>query len=132
MSVIDASVIVHALVDSAQLGEAARQILRDTPVVAAPDVVKAEVASAIRRLDLHDAIPTRTARFAIDRIRRMSVVNHSIEPYLSRIWELRANLTVYDAWYVAVAERIETTLVTADQRMASAPGPRCEIATVAG
>jgi predicted nucleic acid-binding protein len=48
-------------------------------------------------------------------------------PLLPRCWELRDNLTVYDAAYVALAERLDTTLLTADARLAGAPGPRCLI-----
>lgn len=48
-------------------------------------------------------------------------------PLLGRCWELRANLTVYDAGYVALAERLEATLVTADVRLSRAPGVRCPV-----
>jgi len=46
------------------------------------------------------------------------------------VWELRDNLSVYDGWYVALAESLETVLVTADRRLAEAPGPRCTVITV--
>jgi predicted nucleic acid-binding protein len=54
----------------------------------------------------------------------------SYEIFAPRIWELRHNLTAYDAWYVAVAELLEAPLATLDGRLASAPGPRCEIRTI--
>lgn len=50
---------------------------------------------------------------------------------VARCWELRENLTVYDASYVALAEQLETILVTADTRLAGAPGPRCKIELMA-
>ena len=49
---------------------------------------------------------------------------------LSRIWELRDNVSAYDATYVAVAEALEAPLVTADGRLARAPGPRCTVTVV--
>jgi predicted nucleic acid-binding protein len=50
-----------------------------------------------------------------------------ISPFLARCWELRANLTSYDAAYVALAEALDVTLVTADHRISRAPGPRCTV-----
>jgi predicted nucleic acid-binding protein len=52
---------------------------------------------------------------------------HPFGPYADRVWELRENLTVYDAWYVAVAERLGQPLVTADAAILGAPGLRCEL-----
>lgn len=66
----------------------------------------------------------------LDRIRRLAVTSHSIDPLLPRIWELRDTLTVYDAWNVALAERLDTTLYTADRRLANASGPRCDITVI--
>ncbi len=53
-----------------------------------------------------------------------------MEPLIGRIWELRSTISVYDAWYVALAERLSTSLVTTDRRLAGANGPRCEIELV--
>ncbi len=50
---------------------------------------------------------------------------------LSRCWELRGNVTAYDAAYVALAEELDTILLTADARLAAAPGPRCEVELLA-
>jgi len=47
------------------------------------------------------------------------------EPVADRVWERRGNLSAYDAWYVALAESLETDLITLDRRLAKAPGPRC-------
>ena len=57
----------------------------------------------------------------------MPVVRVSHTPFLSRIWDLRDNLTCYDAAYVALAETMEAPLVTADARLSRAPGIRCEV-----
>lgn len=55
------------------------------------------------------------------------IVFHGLAPFADRVWQLRGNLTVYDAWYVALAERLDTSLVTTDARLSRAAGPACEI-----
>jgi len=69
-------------------------------------------------------------RRAIDRVRRLPVATFPNDPLVNRIWELRSTVSVYDAWYVALAERLSVTLVTTDRRLASANGPRCEIEVI--
>lgn len=59
----------------------------------------------------------------------LSIEMWPYEPLAQRAWELRGNLSIYDAAYVALAELLDVTLVTLDRRMASAPGPRCVMAT---
>jgi len=58
------------------------------------------------------------------------VTPYPIEPMMGRVWELRSTVSVYDAWYVALAERLSTTLVTTGRRLASANGLRCQIEIV--
>jgi predicted nucleic acid-binding protein len=61
----------------------------------------------------------------------VQAVQYPFEPFLDRVWELRDNLTVYDGWYVALAESLDTSLVTADRRLARVSGPRCPVVEVA-
>ncbi len=68
----------------------------------------------------------------LDQLDRLGVRPYHVDPFLSRIWELRDTLSTYDAWYVALAEELDTDLVTTDERLASAPGPRCPITVVTG
>jgi predicted nucleic acid-binding protein len=93
-------------------------------------VLPAEVLSAIRGLVLSGHLD----EFRANRARRCLALSrlllHDFAPYADRIWELRHNLTVYDAWYVAVAERLETPLVTTDERLARSNGVRCEVLVV--
>lgn len=70
------------------------------------------------------------ARMALDLLRRLAITTYPIEPMIDRIWELRSTMLVYDAWYIALAERLSTTLVTTDRCLAGANGPRCEIEVV--
>ena len=67
------------------------------------------------------------ASTAVGEILSVKMMRYPFEPFARRAWELRDSLTVYDAWYVALAEWLETELVTADKRLAGAPGPRCPV-----
>lgn len=83
--------------------------------------------STIRRLVLAGVIDRRSAEVAVRRLSSLPTRQHPFEPFLRRAWELRDNVSVYDAWYVALAESLDTTLVTADRRLLGAPGPRCPV-----
>lgn len=126
MIVVDASVVVTALSDDGVDGDRARSRLRGERLVA-PQVVDLEVVSAWRRLVAAGDMDERRASLAISDLGdfRMTRVRH--EPLVGRCWELKANLTVYDAAYVALAERIDATLLTADGKISRAPGTRCAI-----
>lgn len=105
-------------------------MLAHQAVLEVPAVFPAEVLSAVRSQHLRGDIGDRaalTARRALAGVRR---VDHPFEPLAERIWQLRSNVTVYDAWYVALAEVLGATLVTADRRLVGATGPRCQIADV--
>ncbi len=126
MIVVDASVVVAALGDDGPDGDLARLRLRGERL-AAPHLIDLEVISAWRRLASAGDLDARRVQLAIADLRdlRLDRVPHG--PLLERCWELRANLTVYDAAYVAVAERLDAALLTADHRLAGAPGCRCGI-----
>lgn len=127
MPVIDASVVVDALVTVGPPGQAARAELRGLAALEVPGILAAEVTSALRAMVSRAGLsPARAAR-ALDQTCALRLVQYPFEPFSTRVWELRGNLTVYDAWYVALAERLGTELVTADQRLAGAAGPRCPI-----
>lgn len=126
MTVLDASVFVDAIVRG-ESGTAARAVLRDQAVLSVPAVFPAEVTSAVRALALRGDISLGRARFAVSSVASVRAELHPFAPFLPRVWELRENLTVYDAWYVALAETLDATLWTADPRLARAPGPRCHI-----
>ena len=130
MSVLDASVVVDALVGIGTAGDRARDRLREEPRLTAPQIMKAEAISALRSMVQRGDVAEFRARVAIDQMRRLAVVSYPIEPMVERIWELRSAISVYDAWYVALAERLSTTLVTTDRRLAGSSGPRCSIDVV--
>ena len=126
MLVVDASVLVVALGDDGRDGDVARERLRDDDLVA-PELIDLEVASALRKQLSVGAMDVRRAQLALNDLAEIPVARARHLPLLPRCWELRANLTIYDAAYVALAEALETTLLTADARIAGAPGLRCAV-----
>jgi predicted nucleic acid-binding protein len=124
--VVDASVLVAALGDDGADGDAARARLRDEEL-AAPELIDLEVVSVLRRQLSAGALDARRAQFAVDDLWDLPMQRASHRPLLSRCWELRDNLTIYDAAYVALAEALECALVTADIHLANAPRVRCPI-----
>lgn len=130
MLVVDASVLVTALVDDDADGDEGRGRLRGEDL-AAPELIDLEVVSALRRAVSASAVPPRRAALAIDDLISMPLLRAPHHRLLTRCWELRENLTPYDAVYVALAEALGAPLLTADARMASAPGIRCEVEILA-
>jgi predicted nucleic acid-binding protein len=127
VSVIDASVLVDALVGIGTHGELAREELRDQPTLQVPAIFGAEATSALRGLVRHGDLSSIRAVAALEQVRRVRTLQYPFEPFAQRVWELRDNLTVYDAWYVALAEWLGTDLVTGDEGLTKAAGPRCRI-----
>lgn len=127
MSVIDASVFVDALVGVGAHGELARQEVRSQPTLQVPAIFSAESTSALHGLVLRGDISAIRAVAALEQVRRVRTLQYPFEPFTQRVWELRDNLTVYDAWYVALAEWLRTDLVTGDERLKNATGPHCRI-----
>ncbi len=93
----------------------------------APAILGAEVASAVRTMVRRGALTEITARTAARRAADLRARHYPFEPFLDRAWELRDNLTVHDAWYVALAETLGAPLVTGDERLRRADGPRCPV-----
>jgi len=124
MIVVDASVLATALGDDGPEGAEARARLRDEDL-AAPEIIDLEIASVWRRT-LSDR---RRAELALADLADIPLRRAPHLPLLKRCWELRHNLTPYDASYVALAEALGVTLLTADRRLARASGIRCSVAT---
>ena len=122
--VIDASVVVAALVDSGPVGTWADSLLGRDDLIA-PHLLPVEVANALRSAAMADRISSDTASLAHGDLVQLSALLLPYEPFADRAWALRENVTPYDAWYVAVAETFDAPLATLDSRLAKAPGPRC-------
>ncbi len=125
MIVVDASVAVLGLLND---GDARRSLAEET--VAVPHLVDSEVAHALRAQVLRGKAQESQARNALSRWACLGVRRFSVVGLLGRVWELRQNLSAYDASYVALAEAMSCPLHTADSRLARAPGPTCTIVLV--
>lgn len=126
--VVDASVVVAVLLDTGPIGMWAEQLL-ESETLAAPHLMPVEVGNVLRRRTLAGAVPVEVASLAHRDLLGIRCELFPYGPFAERVWELRANLTSYDAWYVAVAEALDAPLATIDERLATAPGPRCEFST---
>ncbi len=126
MIVVDASVVVTALADDGADGDQVRERLRAERLVA-PHLLDLEVLSAWRRLAAAGGLDDRRVVLALADLGALRVERVAHGALLGRCWELRSNLTVYDAAYVALAEALDVSLLTADRRLAEAPGIRCPV-----
>jgi predicted nucleic acid-binding protein len=117
--------LAPALADDGADGDKARARLRGQALVA-PELVDLETTSVIRRQLLAGALDMRRARLALTDLVELQLRRAPHRPLLARCWELRQNVTVYDAAYVALAELLDVVLLTADVQLANAPGPRCQ------
>ncbi|RFU21574.1 type II toxin-antitoxin system VapC family toxin [Geodermatophilus marinus] len=129
MIVVDASVLVTALADDGADGDLARARLRGE-TLAAPELLDLEVLSVLRRQQRGGHLPLRRAEQALTDLTDLPVRRAPHRALLGRCWELRENLSSYDAAYVALAEALAVALVTADARLARAPGTRCRVEVV--
>ena len=127
MIVADASFIMTALLRP----EPARG-LAEIELIQAPHLIDSEVASAIRRHVRVGDLDAAAGWNLLHTFRWLAITRHSTFPMLDRVWELRDNLTAYDAAYVALAESIDCPLVTADARISRAPGLRCSVTVLPG
>ena len=118
--------IVTALADDGRDGERARDRLSED-ALAAPHLIDIEVISAWRRLVAAGDLDERRARLAMADLSELRIVRAAHLPLLERCWELRPNLTTYDAAYVALSEALGTSLLTLDERIARAPGVHCKV-----
>ena len=125
--VVDASFIVAALVDSGPTGLWAESVLERAAHLAAPHLMPVEVANVLRRAAMAGDVSDDLASMAHRDLASLRVDLFPYDPLADRIWTLRSNLTAYDAWYVALAETLDATLVTLDTWLAKAPGPKCRI-----
>jgi len=126
--VLDASVAVTAL--TAPGSQAADMLAGDDAAFQVPSIFDAEVLSALRGLVRGGKFDGSAASELVADLLVLPVDRWHMSPLLPRMWELRDNLTPYDAAYVALAEVTGAALVTGDERIAASPGVRCDIQVV--
>lgn len=131
MIVVDASVLAPALADDGADGATARARLRGETLVL-PALADLEVVSVLRRAARGGGLDDRRLGQALHDLKALPAQRVVSTGMLERIWALRENLTAYDAAYVALAEALGVLLLTADGRLAAAPGPVCPVEVLAG
>jgi len=126
--VVDACVAVELVLQTRRGRDLSRRLLVDEEQdLHAPHLVGVECVQAIRRLRLAGSLEPARAQQAVTDLFALGIERHPHELLLPRAWELRENLTIYDAVYVALAELLEVPLLTCDSRLARAPGVAAEI-----
>jgi predicted nucleic acid-binding protein len=126
--VCDASAVVALLLDSGPDGQWATSALTGAEL-AAPSLIGFEATNIIRRQELAGLISSDQSAQAHNDLLDLTIEEWPYELLADRVWELRQNLTTYDASYVALAERVGSALVTLDKRISRAPGLRCAVST---
>lgn len=122
MIVLDASAAIELLLGTT-LGQRVAERIADPEVALhAPQLLDLEVAQALRRYAAAGVIDAERGRRVLDDLRQLGVTRWDHEPLLPRVWTLRHNFTAYDAAYAALAEALGAVLLTADRRLATAPG----------
>jgi predicted nucleic acid-binding protein len=127
--VIDASVLVEALVRGGATGASARALLSENLAWAAPEHLTVEAFSAVRRLAAGGKITTAQAELALLDLTAVEVDTVPVSELIDVMWDLRHAVSGYDAAFVALARRRNLTLVTADLKLAAAASSWCRVQT---
>ena len=125
MIVVDASAALSALLND---GPARRAL--GTEQIHVPHLIDSEVASGLRKGVAAHRLDAESGWTALDTWRRLGMTRYPVFSLLDRVWELRENLSAYDASYVALAELLDCNLLTANARLGQAPGSHCAITVV--
>ena len=118
MIVVDSSIVINALTDVREPGRIARRRLDRERDVAAPQLLDLEVLSGLRRLVTRGVVTRHDARLALGELGELDLDRWDHRGLIHRVWELRDNLSSYDAAYVALAEELRCPLLTGDARLA--------------
>lgn len=130
MIVVDASVAIDVLLRTPGSDAAAERLLNSGEALHAPQLIDIEVAQVLRRLTAHAGLAPSRALEAVELFAVFPITRYTHASLLRRIWQLRDNLTAYDAAYVALAEGLGATLVTRDSKLARARGLRAKVELV--
>jgi predicted nucleic acid-binding protein len=127
-TVVDSSVLAAAILDSGPHGAWAEKVLTKGSLYA-PQLARVEATNIFRRLERAKLITTPEANAAQDDLMQLDMELFSFEPFADRVWELRHNMTSYDAWYVALAEALKLPLATLDEPLSKSKKVTCEFLT---
>lgn len=130
MIVVDASAVLEVLLLTPAARRVGSRIFADGETLHAPHLLDVEVAQGIRRYCRTEKLDAARGQAALQDFAGFPFVRYPHTMFLTRIWQLRANLTAYDAAYVALAEALDAPLITRDAALARAPGHRARIEVV--
>ena len=127
MIVVDASVLANALADDGPDGAIARHRLTAVGELVAPDLIDVETTAVLRKRWIAGDLSDERFSEAISDLEDLDLTRYPTLALMRRAFELRSNVTAHDAAYVALAERLSCSLLTADQRLAAAPMVACAV-----
>lgn len=130
MIVLDASVMLEILLHTPTGTGVLRRLVAKPADLHAPEVLDIEVAQVLRRYALAKSVTAARGEQALRLLAEFPLTRHAHRTLLGRVWQLRANITAYDAAYVALAEALGATLLTCDQKLTKAPGHQATIELV--
>jgi predicted nucleic acid-binding protein len=130
--VVDASALVEMLLSRPSGQRVAHRLLDPLETLHVPHLIDLEVAQALRRYQAAGEMSPQRAHQALQVFVQMPLERHPHWPFLGRIWELRRNITAYDAAYIALAEALDAPLFTCDGALARAPGHRAVVDLIEG
>jgi predicted nucleic acid-binding protein len=125
--VVDASAMLEVLLNRRSGERVAHRLLDPREALHVPHLIDLEVAQALRRYQASAEMSPQRAHQALLAFLQMPLERHPHWPFLARIWELRRNVTAYDAAYVALAEALAAPLLTCDRALTRAPGHRAVV-----
>ena len=127
MIVLDASAAIEWLLQTGVGRRIEQRLFAEGETLHAPYLLDVEVAQVLRRFAAAGRITSERGLAALDDLTDLGAVRYPHQVLLTRMWELRDNLTAYDATYVALAEALGAVLVTCDGRLAEAPGHQARV-----
>ena len=127
MIVIDASALLEVLLCTPSAARVGDRIFRPGESLSAPHLIDVEIAQVLRRYVSSGGVNEERALEALEDLSDMPLDRYPHYPFLERIWQLRENVTAYDAAYIALAEALDVTLVTRDRSLARAPGIKATV-----
>jgi predicted nucleic acid-binding protein len=128
--VVDASAMLEVLLRTASAPRVEDRLFAPGETLHAPHLIDIEVAQVLRRYVAAGEADASRGRDALTDLDDLALTRYPHDFLLPRVWELRNNLSAYDAVYIALAEALDAPLVTRDQKLANAPGHRARVEMV--
>ena len=130
MIVLDASVVVDLLLNRTPVSDEVAERIRAARSLHAPHLLDAEITQVLRRFVLRGDLAPGRAKTALEDWLRLPISRYPHAPFLRRAFELRENITIYDALYVVLAEGLGAPLLTRDRKLAGVPGVRALVEVI--